>query len=592
MDPESGEDPAYMSEDSDQDSSNVYYMSDNSSESSTNESSAPSSSITPWDLWEKFGNEGRTSPSQFWSMRPSPKCDLNKILDIDSPPTSPPSHYSESLPSSYRPTQIPLHPLRDTYETVIRQRSELPPPASPDPDIASIDDLDCERPTKQRRSEHYAELVVSIDLYSLVKAGKYEVVEKILDAGVEINPPSATALLHEAVKWGSKKMIESLIERNADINALDNDGKSILFHAIRHKYNLDVPADENVAILRLLLMRGAMINNGQSNNIYALAKRAIKYSNIDALRVLLQSGGFSLAKLNLWCQFKDEPLLHTAISNKNVRMLKYLIDSALFDINSQDVLGQTALHKAVCSNSLPHVNLLLGWQADINVKDHQGRTALDWALRLEFNEVVEKLLFAGTGIGLDSREALCNFVKTLNMDTRIRNPLILKHLLKHIALLKTYDYFIYSVDEYNKRNLSFKESSFANYFNNCMAEIKTMRESTFCDINTSCTVYDLLVDEGFDRCKKSTHPIRAIEIGTSKDFFSLYSKRIAQRINHLNNMQKLKERAKEGLRMILGVEIEGPCLVYSKILDNLHIEDLRSLRALTLVNDTSELSLI
>ncbi|XP_063724858.1 acyl-CoA-binding domain-containing protein 6-like [Symsagittifera roscoffensis] len=82
-------------------------------------------------------------------------------------------------------------------------------------------------------------------------------------------------------------------------------------------------------------------------------------------------------------------LIHWAADRGNYDMLKMLLDSFNADINVKDSDGQTALHYAVSCEHLEAVQLLLDFGADRTTKDNEGLLIVD--LDIENKDIRELL---------------------------------------------------------------------------------------------------------------------------------------------------------------------------------------------------------
>jgi DNA polymerase-3 subunit epsilon len=90
------------------------------------------------------------------------------------------------------------------------------------------------------------------------------------------------------------------------------------------------------------------------------------------------------------------PLMRAAQRTLDLTVLQLLIDQGA-DINSIDICGQTALHRAVTRgfNTLPCVQLLVDAGASINIGDNRNATPLSLAISRQCDEVVTLLLNNG-----------------------------------------------------------------------------------------------------------------------------------------------------------------------------------------------------
>lgn len=61
------------------------------------------------------------------------------------------------------------------------------------------------------------------------------------------------------------------------------------------------------------------------------------------------------------------------------------------NVNYQNTKGETALIRAVMKGAKDNVKILIENNADINLKDKNGNTAMDYAQKSNYNEIVKIL---------------------------------------------------------------------------------------------------------------------------------------------------------------------------------------------------------
>ena len=84
-------------------------------------------------------------------------------------------------------------------------------------------------------------------------------------------------------------------------------------------------------------------------------------------------------------------VLHLAAQGNCLNIITSLTEKYIFNINSQDNKGNTALHWAVYFNNQQSIDYLLYYNIDINIKDNNNCTAMDIAIKKENDLLVEKL---------------------------------------------------------------------------------------------------------------------------------------------------------------------------------------------------------
>ena len=84
--------------------------------------------------------------------------------------------------------------------------------------------------------------------------------------------------------------------------------------------------------------------------------------------------------------------LHTAVVRNKIEIVKILVTRQLEEINFQDEMGRTALHKAIIQGNEEIAALLLKCSASPNIEDYDGKTALHLAAQYGRENLVALLL--------------------------------------------------------------------------------------------------------------------------------------------------------------------------------------------------------
>eukprot|EP01029_Cantina_marsupialis_P000297 TRINITY_DN10249_c0_g1_i1.p1 TRINITY_DN10249_c0_g1~~TRINITY_DN10249_c0_g1_i1.p1 ORF type:complete len:647 (+),score=104.50 TRINITY_DN10249_c0_g1_i1:1658-3598(+) len=234
-------------------------------------------------------------------------------------------------------------------------------------------------------------------LYKEVERENYDTIDFLVASGADINAQDneGRTVLFDAVLKGSQNMtmIDHLISLGADIDHRDYNERTVvddLAEAVlittNHKKPsskrfLDINENENyIPMLKKMLLFKPRINEPRSDGRTIIYDVLIE-NNLDLIKVLVNAG----ADLNV-------------IDRNNVTPLAYLVDKGLqitnqrekenflerlvfvlkyrIDVNTIDEDGRTVIHKAVLANNIEVVEKLLTKKLDLNIKDKQGRTAL------------------------------------------------------------------------------------------------------------------------------------------------------------------------------------------------------------------------
>ncbi|MDD9901252.1 MAG: ankyrin repeat domain-containing protein [Alphaproteobacteria bacterium] len=197
----------------------------------------------------------------------------------------------------------------------------------------------------------------------------------------------ATARLLRHVRSGelTEEKLTDCLAQGADINATNNQGKSLLLIAAHN---------ELADTVGLLLKHGADIerNNGPRNETALLA--AIDTGSINAIDILLKHGA------NTEAQSPEgyTPLLRAA--NRDDDAIVETLLAAGANINATSHKGTTALALSILTTKHDTFNLLLKWDASVNTPDARHATPLMQACAMNDPYKVRTLLDKGANIDL------------------------------------------------------------------------------------------------------------------------------------------------------------------------------------------------
>lgn len=104
---------------------------------------------------------------------------------------------------------------------------------------------------------------------------------RVGEAGVGVDGDSTS--LHLAAWEGNLELVARLLDRGADVNALDRNGETALHGAA---------AWGDTRMVRLLIERGARVNHPGVSPLHWAAK----YGNLEVLRLLLDAGADAFSR--------------------------------------------------------------------------------------------------------------------------------------------------------------------------------------------------------------------------------------------------------------------------------------------------------
>ena len=274
-------------------------------------------------------------------------------------------------------------------------------------------------------------------------------VKFLLDMGADINArdEDGNTALHFAARIPyrdlqtpskSRPVVELLIERGADLNAVNFRGIAPLGNAVIYDYftsrilvrhGADVHRAEIIAraaafgtagTVRMLLAHGADVNlryiDGQTALIFSCAGR--EYIDVDKIRILIKAG----ADLNAQDDFGKTALIYATISEAaNIFRREFEILSELLkngaDANIRDNDGKTALIHAAERGNTQNITQLLENGADANIRDNDGKTAIMYTFICHGCRVsdIAELISHGADVNLQDKDGNTVLIQIADM---------------------------------------------------------------------------------------------------------------------------------------------------------------------------------
>jgi len=222
-------------------------------------------------------------------------------------------------------------------------------------------------------------------------------------ADVDLADPDGVSPLHIAVMNANWDLAKKLVEAGADVNQWDIFGAAPLFTTVGGRTrndggraSIDPPNQTNgLEMIQLLLDRGANPNmqlffrpanvRGATNLRGSTALiRAASQNDMEVVKLLLEHG----ADATVYQADRQTPIhavLAGRANEKDAIELIKLLHEAGTDVNVvalivhiEEVRGGSALHYAVRKRYKDVIRLLASYGADMDLKDQDGLTALDY----------------------------------------------------------------------------------------------------------------------------------------------------------------------------------------------------------------------
>lgn len=198
-------------------------------------------------------------------------------------------------------------------------------------------------------------------------------------------------LINYAININDTQIISALINRGANLDITDDDGRSILYVPIKYNYYevIDLLLYFNSSSIGISLVD---IKDKQGNTALHYA---IKHNNMIVIDKLL--------KFNANLDIKNDEgfnSIHLAIFMKNVEVCKKFINKDI-DINAQNTQGESYLHMA-CNFELEQiVKLLIKHGIDVNMKEYSNEyTALMYGIMHNNINIINDLLNHGANVNI------------------------------------------------------------------------------------------------------------------------------------------------------------------------------------------------
>eukprot|EP00698_Gefionella_okellyi_P022263 TRINITY_DN7358_c0_g1_i1.p1 TRINITY_DN7358_c0_g1~~TRINITY_DN7358_c0_g1_i1.p1 ORF type:complete len:502 (+),score=71.57 TRINITY_DN7358_c0_g1_i1:28-1533(+) len=218
--------------------------------------------------------------------------------------------------------------------------------------------------------------------------------------------------LHRAAYRGAQSRIKQLLALGANINAVDEDGASVIHWAA---------GADSAETLNFLLEQGAEIRVNNTLQGESPLHWCAKVGSVEAARWLLRHGAHADAKDSLGAT----PLM-IACANGEQKFVEMLISEFSVDVNTLDNQLRNALHWCTSKDQVDLAALLVQAHIDWRHTDEEGYNALHNAAETGSSALVQMLLFQGLDVNaLTKRNETARMIAVRNNRREVADILAL-----------------------------------------------------------------------------------------------------------------------------------------------------------------------
>lgn len=270
-------------------------------------------------------------------------------------------------------------------------------------------EYDCGNPKHYPLQGDYIRDVAAIDrdgIHYAAWRGDLAKVESLLAQNPEAinatvrNHPSFGTTLHWAAYSGHKDVVELLIRKGANVNAVRYDIETPLYTAAIRGHK---------AIVKLLIANRAQVTGLLVHPSWRTEQHSILYYTLfwgqknreEIVKLLIANG----ADINASVLGEDwqEPYLHAAIACHRQDVAKLLINSGA-DLSARNNWERTPLHLAVEEGIIGTARLLIANKADVNAKGVNGQSPLHSAAAAGRKTLAKLLILKGADVNAKNNQ--------------------------------------------------------------------------------------------------------------------------------------------------------------------------------------------
>lgn len=231
----------------------------------------------------------------------------------------------------------------------------------------------------------FSNVIIAADIFNAAEQGLLDTVKTLIESNpqlINISDEGGYTPLHKAAYNNQVEVVEYLISKGADLNAVSSSGSTPMHGAAFYGHP---------EAARVLIENGAEIDK-KNNGGYTPFLGACAGGRLNLAALLLEN------KADINAQTADSnTALHNALWNDNGDLVKLLIENGI-DLNIPDQQGISPVYFAVAHRSKEIASLLIDGATDFSGIDDFQLTMLHYAAARGFDDLVRKLVVDGLDI--------------------------------------------------------------------------------------------------------------------------------------------------------------------------------------------------
>ncbi|XP_066137555.1 putative ankyrin repeat protein RF_0381 [Euwallacea fornicatus] len=254
---------------------------------------------------------------------------------------------------------------------------------------------------------------MDLDLFEIAYNGCFSVLNLALDHldiyNFQVNSKDhlGNSLLHYAARKGNIEATQKLLALSASPDILDEKGSTPLHLACIKKH---------IAVVRILLDHAAKIDIKNYFG-YTPLSLAVRCGDEALVRYLIKKGADITATNNVY-----ESLLHIAVASRNEKLVELFIRRGKLGVDSRNSCDETPLMMAVKYGIPSIVDMLLDYNVDHSIKDHNKRNLIHLAVYGNHLHICQILIMKNVSVN--------------ELDNEGRSPLHVAAEMNYVNLIK------------------------------------------------------------------------------------------------------------------------------------------------------------